>query len=135
MKIPMFPCKYHQTGGFSMAMLVLGRVRSHGRSFIVRDCCLFFQISAHQHYQKCHVHNMTSTTLHLALGKNTVKIPVIIQHERTHHPDLYCTISCCKYFYSQMDCKTGSVRYPYLHFYAAKKHFFKTNPVLEKAWI
>ena len=26
MKTPMFPCKYHQTGGFSMAMLVLGRV-------------------------------------------------------------------------------------------------------------
>ena len=26
MKIPMFPCKYHQNGGFSMAMLVLGRV-------------------------------------------------------------------------------------------------------------
>ena len=25
MKIPMFPCKYHQNGGFSMAMLVLGR--------------------------------------------------------------------------------------------------------------
>ena len=22
MKIPMFPCKYHQNGGFSMAMLV-----------------------------------------------------------------------------------------------------------------
>ena len=28
MKIPMFPCKYHQNGGFSMAMLVLGRVCS-----------------------------------------------------------------------------------------------------------
>ena len=27
MKIPMFPCKYHQNGGFSMAMLVLGRVK------------------------------------------------------------------------------------------------------------
>ena len=27
MKIPMFPCKFHQHGGFSMAMLVLGRVR------------------------------------------------------------------------------------------------------------
>ena len=26
MKIPMFPCKYHQNGGFSMAMLVLGKV-------------------------------------------------------------------------------------------------------------
>ena len=26
MKIPMFPCKYRQNGGFSMAMLVLGRV-------------------------------------------------------------------------------------------------------------
>ena len=26
MKTPMFPCKYHQNGGFSMAMLVLGRV-------------------------------------------------------------------------------------------------------------
>ena len=26
MKIPMFPCKYYQNGGFSMAMLVLGRV-------------------------------------------------------------------------------------------------------------
>ena len=26
MKIPMFPCKCHQKGGFSMAMLVLGRV-------------------------------------------------------------------------------------------------------------
>ena len=26
MKIPMFPCKYHQNGGFSRAMLVLGRV-------------------------------------------------------------------------------------------------------------
>ena len=26
MKIPMFPGKYHQKGGFSMAMLVLGRV-------------------------------------------------------------------------------------------------------------
>ena len=26
MKITMFPCKYHQNGGFSMAMLVLGRV-------------------------------------------------------------------------------------------------------------
>ena len=28
MKIPMFPCKYHQKGGFSMAMLVLGRVQN-----------------------------------------------------------------------------------------------------------
>ena len=27
MKIPMFPCKYHQNGGFSRAMLVLGRVK------------------------------------------------------------------------------------------------------------
>ena len=26
MKTPLFPCKYHQKGGFSMAMLVLGRV-------------------------------------------------------------------------------------------------------------
>ena len=26
MKIPMFPCKYHQNDGFSLAMLVLGRV-------------------------------------------------------------------------------------------------------------
>ena len=26
MKIAMFPCKYHQNGGFSMAMLVSGRV-------------------------------------------------------------------------------------------------------------
>ena len=24
---PLFPCKYHQKGGFSMAMLVLGRVK------------------------------------------------------------------------------------------------------------
>ena len=26
MKIPTFPCKYHQNGGFSMAMLVYRRV-------------------------------------------------------------------------------------------------------------
>ncbi len=26
MKTPLFPCKYHQKGGFSTAMLVLGRV-------------------------------------------------------------------------------------------------------------
>ena len=26
MKTPIVPCKYHQNGGFSMAMLVLGRV-------------------------------------------------------------------------------------------------------------
>ncbi len=26
MKTPVFPCKYHQKGGFSMAMLVLGGV-------------------------------------------------------------------------------------------------------------
>ena len=30
MKIPMVPCKYHQKGGFSMAMLVLGRVMGNG---------------------------------------------------------------------------------------------------------
>ena len=35
MKAPMFPCKYHQKGGFSMAMLVLRRVN---RMFV----CPFF---------------------------------------------------------------------------------------------
>ena len=29
MKIPMFPGKFHQNGGFSMAMFVLGRVHFH----------------------------------------------------------------------------------------------------------
>ena len=31
MKIPMFPCKYRQKGGFSMAMLVSGRVHVEER--------------------------------------------------------------------------------------------------------
>ena len=30
-KIPMFPGKYHQNGGFSMAMLVSGRVMNYER--------------------------------------------------------------------------------------------------------
>ena len=45
MKIPMFPCKFHQNGGFSMAMLVLGRVISFlGRLFIFSgDLAVGFQ--------------------------------------------------------------------------------------------
>ena len=48
MKTPMFPCKYHQKGGFSMAMLVLGRLTfwTFGDSIFSREnkpFKLFFQ--------------------------------------------------------------------------------------------
>ena len=38
MKTPLFPCKYHQKGGFSTAMLVLGRVST--MNFRIRDIAL-----------------------------------------------------------------------------------------------
>ena len=58
MKIPIFPCKYHQNGGFSMAMLVLGRVvvsntflfsTTKPGEMIQFDCCIFFQTGWFNH--------------------------------------------------------------------------------------
>ena len=37
--ITMFPCKYHQNGGFSMAMLVLGRVNIRSTGLVVWEIC------------------------------------------------------------------------------------------------
>ena len=35
LKTPMFPCKHHQNGGFSMAMLVYRRVNCWNASFLL----------------------------------------------------------------------------------------------------
>ena len=34
-----FPCKYHQNGGFSMAMLVSGRVATYGLHLFPPSVC------------------------------------------------------------------------------------------------
>ena len=39
----MFPCKYHQNGGFSMAMLVLGRVNKSPCFLLLRSKFLQIQ--------------------------------------------------------------------------------------------